>query len=38
MIENDGVRPEMLAKNEHIKEVSKELKKVNRNLSKKDKK
>lgn len=38
MIENDGVRPEMLARNEHIKEVSKELKKVNRNLSKKDKK
>ena len=38
MIENDGVRPEMLAKTEHIKEVQKELKKVDRNLKKIDKK
>ena len=38
MIENDGIRPEMLARTEHIKEVSKELKKVDRNFKKIDKK
>lgn len=36
MIENDGIRPEMLARTEHIKEVSKELKKVNKNFKKID--
>ncbi len=37
MIENDGVRPEMLARTEHIKEVSKELKKVGKKFEKIDK-
>ena len=37
MIENDGVRPEMLARTEHIKEVSKELKKVGKKFEKRDK-
>lgn len=38
MIENDGVKPEMLSKTEHIKQVHKELKKVNKNLNKIDNK
>ncbi|MBR8464418.1 hypothetical protein KDD93_07555 [Campylobacter sp. faydin G-24] len=37
MIENDGVRPEMLARTEHIKEVSKELKKIDKKFKKIDK-
>nr|DAR65262.1 MAG TPA: DNA-damage-inducible protein D [Caudoviricetes sp.] len=37
MIENDGVRPEMLARTEHIKEVSKELKKIDKKFKKLDK-
>ncbi|AKT91099.1 DNA-damage-inducible protein D [Campylobacter ureolyticus RIGS 9880] len=38
MIENDGVRPEMLARKEHIKEVSKELKRVDKKFKKIDEK
>lgn len=38
MIRNDGVRPEMLARTEHIKEVQNELKKVDRKFKKIDKK